>query len=109
MASADPSFGVAFTGYFHAAQDGEYTFTLDSDTGATLFLHDIRVVNEPMRNPAGKFTGSILLKAGWHPLRLYYRHSGSAKPHVELSCLQGPGEYKLTPEVLRPAEVIPNN
>ena len=27
--------GVAFTGYFHAAQDGEYKFTLASDTGAT--------------------------------------------------------------------------
>ena len=103
MTSADQSVGVAFTGYFHAAQDGEYTFTLDSDTGAILFLHEIRVVNEPMRNPAGKFTGSVRLKAGWHPLRLYYRHAGNAKPHVELTCQQGgAGEYKLPPEVFRP-------
>lgn len=92
MAHGDQPFGVAFAGYFHAAQDGEYTFTLDSDTGAMLFLHDIRVIDEPMKNPAGKFTGGVHLKAGWHPLRLYYRHAGSAKPHLELTCHRNDAE-----------------
>lgn len=106
MVSSEQAFGVAFTGYFHAAQDGEYTFTLSSDTGAMLFLHDIRVIDEPMKTPAGKFTGSSRLQAGWHPLRLYYRHAGSAKPHLELSCQQGGAkEYPLTPEVFRPAPI----
>ena len=103
MASGDQPFGVAFTGYFHAAQDGEYTFSLDTDTGGMFFLHDIRVIDEPIKNAAGKFSGSVNLKAGWHPFRLYYRHAGSAKPHVELTCQGGAGEYKLTPEVFAPA------
>ena len=108
MAPGDQPFGVAFTGYFYAAQEGEYTFTLASDTGAMLFLHDIRVIDEPLKNPAGKFTGSVRLQAGWHPLRLYYRHAGGAKPHVELSCQQGEvGDYTLTPELLRPAVTTP--
>ena len=104
MAKGTEPFGVAFTGFFHAAQDGDYLFTLDSDTGAMLFLHDIRVIDEPMKNSAGKFSGSVRLQAGWHPLRLYYRHEGAGQPQLELTCQAGgAGEYKLTPDVFRPA------
>ena len=100
MASGEQPFGIAFTGYFYAAQAGEYTFTLTSDTGAMFFLHDIRVIDEPLKNPAGKFSGSVRLQAGWHPLRLYYRHAGSAKPGLKLTCQRnGAGEYKLVPKV----------
>jgi hypothetical protein len=77
-------FGVAFSGYFLAEQDGLFTFTLECDTGATLFLHDIRVVNEPVRNSAGTFQGDVRLRAGWHPLRLYSRHAkGDAYLHLQ--------------------------
>ncbi len=105
MAPDREPFGVAFTGYFYAARDGQYTFTLDSDTGTMLFLHDIRVINEPLKDPAGKHSGSVRLKAGWHPLRLYYRHGTAAgQPHLELTCQQqDAGEYKLSPEVFRTA------
>ena len=103
MAVGSQPFGVAFEGYFYATQAGEYTFTLVSDTGAMLFLHDIRVIGEPMKNAAGKFTGNVRLRGGWHPMRLYYRHAGSAKPRLELTCQQGGmGEYQLSPEVFRP-------
>ena len=96
-------FGIAFEGYFYAAQAGQYTFTLVNDTGAMLFLHDIRVIGEPLKNSAGKFSGSVPLNVGWHPLRLYYRHAGESKPNLELTCQQHEtGEYKLSPEVFRP-------
>ena len=102
MAPGGQPFGVAFTGFFYAKQEGEYTFTLDTDTGAMLFLHDIRLINEPMKNPAGQFTGKVRLQSGWHPLRLYYRHAGSAKPELKLTCKQGgTGEYQLTSSVFR--------
>ncbi len=102
MAESGQPFGVAFTGFFHAKQEGVYTFRLGSDAGAMLFLHDIRVIDEPMKNSAGHFTGSVRLQAGWHPLRLYYRHDGTAKPLMELTCqLGGAGEYPLTQEVFR--------
>ena len=101
-------FGVAFEGYFYAAQPGEYTFALESDTGAMLFLHDIRVIGEPLKNAAALHTGSVRLEAGWHPFRLYYRHAGIANPRLELTCqLDGKGEYKLSPEVFRPAVLTP--
>ena len=95
-------FGAAFEGYFYAAQAGEYTFTLANDTGAMLFLHDIRVISEPLKNSAGTFSGSVRLNVGWHPLRLFYRHAGSGNPHLEFTCQQAGGEYKMAPEVFRP-------
>lgn len=104
MALTDRPFGVAYDAYFHATQDGEYTFTLNSDTGAMLFLHDIRVIDEPMKNSAGTFSGRVRLKAGWHPLRIYYRHNGGGPPRLQLDCqLTGEGKYPLTPDIFRPA------
>ena len=91
MASADKPFGLAFNGYFVATHDGEYTFTVDTDTGAMLFLHDIRVIDEPLKNSAGKFSGSVHLKAGWHPLRLLYRHV-TGQPRLEVSFQWAGGE-----------------
>ncbi len=75
LAPDDKPFGVVFYGYFVAADDGEYTFTVETDTGAMLFLHDIRVIDEPMKSSTGEFSGSVRLQAGWHPLRLLYRHT----------------------------------
>jgi len=94
MLQEKESEAIAFEGYFHAPRDGEYDFTLKTDTGAMLFLHDIRVIAEPMRNPAGSFRGSALLQAGWHPLRLYYRHQGDHKPELQLVCT-GPDREPL--------------
>jgi hypothetical protein len=78
--------GVAFGGFFPARENGEYKFLLESDTGAMFFLPDIRVKDEPVKDAAGKFSGSVWLKAGWHPLRLYSRHEGGRKPNPELMC-----------------------
>jgi arylsulfatase A-like enzyme len=95
MASAEIAaghpFGVAFTGYFVAPHDGEYTFTVDTDTGAMLFLHDIRLIDEPLRNSSGKFTGTVRLKTGWHPLRLLYRHA-TGQPRLDFTCRTVSGE-----------------
>ena len=41
-------------------------FTVNTDTGAMLFLHDIRVIDEPLKNSAGSFSGSVRLQAGIH-------------------------------------------
>jgi arylsulfatase A-like enzyme len=106
MVEGGQPFGVAFEGYLFAAQPDEYTFTLSSSGGAMLFLHDIRVIWEPIRNPAGQFSGNVRLSAGWHPIRLYHCHSGAGKPRLELTCRQGTaGEYKLPPDVFRPVTV----
>jgi arylsulfatase A-like enzyme len=102
MAAGSGAFGAAFEGYFYAAEAGEYNFTLENDTGAMLFLHDIRVIEEPLKNAAGRFAGSVRLSGGWHPMRLYYRHAGRGRPRLDLACQRGgTGEYKLSPEIFR--------
>jgi hypothetical protein len=90
MATAGRPFGVLFEGYFNAKQDGEYKFSVTTDTGAMLFLHDIRLIDEPMKSSAGRFSGSVRLKAGWHPLRLYYRHA-RGKADLELTAVAPDG------------------
>jgi arylsulfatase A-like enzyme len=102
MLPEDRPSGVAFTGYFHAKEEGDYQFTLASDTAAMLFLHDIRVIDEPMKNPAGTYTGSVRLMVGWHPVRLYYRHAGTGTPELKLSCRKGKDTYSLDKELFRP-------
>jgi hypothetical protein len=105
VVEARPSGGVAFNGFFHAPRDGEYTFTITSDTGAMLFLHDIRVIDEPMKHAAGTFSGSVRLKAGWHPLRLYYRHAGGQKPELKLTgCAPDGKSLKLEAASFRQSE-----
>jgi len=94
--------GVAFECYFHATQDGAYTFTVDSDSSAMLFLHDIRVIDELLDTSAGKTSGTVLLKAGWHPMRLYYRHKTGAAPRLEITAAAGDAHpAALDPAALR--------
>jgi arylsulfatase A-like enzyme len=106
MAAGVQPFGIAFEGYFFAAQPDEYTFTVSSSGGAMLFLHDIRVIGEPVKNPAGRLSGSVRLSGGWHPIRLYHRHPGAGKARLDVTCRRGAaGEYKLSPAVFRPISV----
>lgn len=60
----------ALRGVFNADANGEYRFTLSTETGGMLFVRDIGVVEEPYRNPAGTFSSSVRLLAGWHPVRV---------------------------------------
>ncbi len=101
IATGAKSYGIAYETYFHARQPGNYTFSLSTDTGAMLFLHDIRAIVEPRKNAAGKFTGTVRLSAGWHPLRLYYRHAGSGKAMLEIACQLDGADYPLADDVLR--------
>ncbi|MCB1209387.1 MAG: sulfatase-like hydrolase/transferase [Verrucomicrobiales bacterium] len=106
MAPSSGAFGASFMGYFHAKQDGEYAFTLDSDTGAMLFLHDIRLIDEPLKSPAGSHSGSVNLKAGWHPMRVLYRHAGAQAARLKLTVqLAGQGDYELSEEVFRSGKI----
>jgi arylsulfatase A-like enzyme len=70
--------GVEFSGFVNVPTDGKYTFA--SNNKIDLWIHDALVI----RDSDSLDTGSILLKAGWHPLRL------AANSKVKIS-LAGPG------------------
>ncbi len=81
---AGKSFGVAYTGFVKVPADGTYTISVASENMVTLFLHDARVVDEPMRGASKDVSATVNLAAGWHPVRLYYRNQ-AGKPGFEIS------------------------
>jgi arylsulfatase A-like enzyme len=83
--------GVKLSGYLTVPTDGRYTFWLSDDDGAQLWLHDAHVVDDDFNHKARTTaTGSIPLRAGLHPFRLFYRHAGPAVPSLRWE-YAGPG------------------
>lgn len=78
--------GVRFTGYISIPADGNYTFTLQSDSGAQMWLHEAHVIDDDFNHDGRAVSASILLKQGRHPIRIFYRHkSGAPKLTLEYS------------------------
>ena len=89
VVAASAGGGASFEGFFQAPADGEYTFIATSDGGAEVFLHDCRVIDDDFARTGAPVAGTIRLAAGWHPLRVYYRHGKDAR-HLLLE-YSGPG------------------
>ena len=86
---AQPGGGAMFEGFFRAPTEGNYTFVASSDGGTEVFLHDCRVIDDDFARTGAEVAGTIRLAAGWHPLRICYRHAeGAARLSAEVS---GPG------------------
>jgi arylsulfatase A-like enzyme len=84
LQTADKS-GVAyrFTGFVHAPADGEYTIALTSDGGAELWLHESHLIDDDFKRSGQSVSAKVLLAAGWHPIKLFYRHE-KGEPKLEL-------------------------
>ena len=83
--------GLFFTGYLTVPADGDYTFTLTTDTAALLRLHDATVIDADFGHQRGtEKAAKIRLQAGSHPFRLAYVHSGNVAPLLRLEW-SGPG------------------
>jgi hypothetical protein len=90
--------GVKFSGYLKLPADGNYTFWLSDDDGAQFWLHEAHVLDDDFNHDGSAVSGSILLQAGLHPFRLFYRH-GHGQQTLKLE-IEGPG---------LPRQVIPSN
>jgi len=69
--------------------DGRYAFYLKDDSGAQLWLHEVHLIDDDFKHTGAEVSGTILLQAGWHPLRLFYRHAPGT-PVLRLE-YEGPG------------------
>ncbi|MDR2981357.1 MAG: sulfatase-like hydrolase/transferase [Puniceicoccales bacterium] len=89
--------GALITGYINVPSDGSYTFylTADSNNGAFIRLHDAQLIDADYGYVAGTEvnSGSIPLKAGYHPISIHYRHAAGATRSLSLKW-QGPGITK---------------
>lgn len=91
----DSDIGLAFEGYLNVPANGTYTFYLDTDTGAFVRLHDAQLIDADFGYTAGgeRSSGTIPLKAGYHPIRIHYRHTNAASHSLTLRW-EGPGISK---------------
>lgn len=81
----DQNVGLLFSGYLQAPADGDYTFYLNSDSGALLRIHEATVIDEDFGYTGGtEKSGVIKLKAGRHPFRIYYKHGNIGIPAMSL-------------------------
>ena len=87
----DGDFGLLFTGCVAVPTDGEYTFTLRTDTGAVLRLHEATLIDADYGYASGtQRSATVKLKTGLHPFRLFYARADHRAPALELTWA-GPG------------------
>ncbi len=97
-APSNRDFQMLFTGFIEAPADGDYTFTVTTDTGALLRIHEATVLDFDRRFSAkGEVTGSIHLQNGAHPFRLYYEHHGADEPTLVVRWSRDGGAAVLVP------------
>jgi hypothetical protein len=83
--SSDKNFGMLFTGYISAPADGDYTIYVKADTGALLRIHEATVIDADFAYKSGEEkSGSIQLKKGLHPFRLYFAHRDGGKASLQI-------------------------
>ena len=84
--------GMSFKGFIDIPTDGSYTFSLQSDSGAQMWIHEAHLIDDDFDHNGQEVAGSVLLKAGLHPIRIFYRHS-AGDPKLVLT-YEGPGIVK---------------
>ncbi|MGI8636254.1 MAG: sulfatase-like hydrolase/transferase [Segetibacter sp.] len=73
-----------FEAFLQVPKDGQYTFYLNTDDGAFLRIHDAAVIDEDFGYVSGtERAGTIRLKAGLHPFRLYYSVKKGKNPLLD--------------------------
>ena len=61
------NFGIHYSGYIKAPADGEYSFYMTADDGARFLIDGVQIVANQCQPET---TGTILLRAGYHPFTL---------------------------------------
>ena len=82
-------FGYNFSGYLEVPETGVYTFALEANDGAVLWINDKLIIDNDCGHRTQKLDTKIGLKKGWHPIKVDYFQQGGAKS-LNLSW-EGPG------------------
>ncbi|MGB5139124.1 MAG: PA14 domain-containing protein, partial [Candidatus Zixiibacteriota bacterium] len=82
----EEDFGLTFSGYFLAPNDGLYEFAISSDDGSRVYIGDSLVVDNDGLHGGGDVIGRIALKAGYHPLYIpMFQCKGGRELDVHIS------------------------
>jgi alpha-N-arabinofuranosidase len=94
------NFGVQYKGYIKIPADGLYTFYLNSDDGSDLCLDKKVLVDNDGRHAAQEQSGTVILKAGFHEIKVGFFQGPGGK--VLEASISGPG---LTKQII-PAHML---
>ncbi len=73
------AFGYHYSGYIKIPADGLYTFQLESNDGAVLYIDGELVIDNDGGHPAQTLLAKMALKKGFHTIKLDYFQMGRAK------------------------------
>jgi hypothetical protein len=73
------NFAVRYNGYIKIPVDGLYTFYINSDDGADLVIDDNLVVDNDGQHAPVELSGTAVLKAGYHQIKVGFFQAGGGK------------------------------
>lgn len=88
-------FGLSYSGYIKIPKNGAYTIYLESSSKCHVMLHDIHLLDNDFNYRADEISEKVYLKAGYHPIRIFYQQNDKVSPTISLK-LDGPGRTKTT-------------
>ena len=81
---AAEQYALVFSGFIRVEREDVFTFSLTSDDGSRLYVHDTRVIDNDGVHARTTIHGSIALKPGFHPIRIEY-FQGTGGEALELA------------------------
>ncbi|HVO75165.1 MAG TPA: alpha-L-arabinofuranosidase C-terminal domain-containing protein, partial [Ignavibacteriaceae bacterium] len=66
------NYGVKYEGYIKIPKDNLYTFFINNDDGAVLFINDEPIINNDGLHAPEEMSNSIILKAGYHKIKVVF-------------------------------------
>ncbi len=75
----DRPFGYNLEGYIKVPETGVYTFWLEANDGAILYINGKEIIDNDGGHRAQRLDSKIGLKKGWHPVKVDYFQQGLAK------------------------------
>jgi alpha-N-arabinofuranosidase len=85
-------YGIQYDGYISIPADGLYTFYVNSDDGAFILIDGELVADNDGRHAAQEASGSKVLKAGYHEIKVPFFQASGGK--VLIVSIEGPGLSK---------------
>ena len=73
----EDKWGARYSGYITVPADGMYTFSVNADDGAKLFLGSLEIVDNDGLHSAHEASGAVALRAGTYPIAVSHFDRGS--------------------------------
>ena len=86
-------FGLSYSGFIKIPEDGAYTIYLESASNCHVMLHDIHLLDNDFKYSPKEQAEKVYLKAGYHPIRIFYQQNGNVVPSISLK-MEGSGLQK---------------